>query len=170
MLRAIRSAIAGAFAGVLGTLAMDLLWYRRFRADGGTQPFMAWETSEGTDGYENAAAPARTAKVVADMAGIDLPDSSARVLNNTVHWATGIGWGKAFGVTSSLLGTSNPLLGPVMGVVAWGTSYAVLPRLGVYQPMSEYEVDVLWQDLSAHLVYGAVLGVAYRMLAGKRTP
>jgi hypothetical protein len=169
MLRAIRSAIAGAFAGMLGTLAMDLLWYRRFRTGGGTQPFLGWETSAGTESYETAAAPARTAKVVADMAGIDLPDSSARAFNNAVHWATGIGWGKAYGVTGAVLGTSNPLLGPLMGVVAWGTSYAVLPRLGVYRPMSEYDVDVLWQDLSAHLVYGAVLGVAYRMLAGTRT-
>lgn len=167
MLRAIRSAITGAVAGMLGTLAMDLVWYRRFRDAGGTQPFTAWETSEGTDGYENAAAPARTAKVVADMAGIELPDSSARTVNNFVHWATGIGWGKAYGVTSSALGTRSPLLGPVMGVVAWATSYAVLPRLGVYRPIGEYETDVLWQDLSAHLVYGTVLGVTYRMLAGK---
>lgn len=169
MLRAIRSAIAGAFAGVLGTFAMDLLWYRRYRAGGGTQRFAAWETSEGTEGYESAAAPARTAKAVADIAGVDLPDSSARAVNNAVHWLTGIGWGKAYGLTSSILGTSNPLLGPVMGVVAWGTSYAVLPRLGVYEPMGEYEVDVLWQDLSAHLVYGAVLGIAYRTLAGRRS-
>jgi Family of unknown function (DUF6789) len=168
MWRAIRSAIAGAVGGLVGTFAMDLLWYRRFRAGGGTQRFLAWETSEGTDGYENAPAPARTAKVVADMAGVDLPDSTARAVNNIVHWITGIGWGKAYGVTSSVLGTSSPLFGPVMGVVAWGTSYAALPRLGVYQPMSEYEVDVLWEDLSAHLVYGAVLGITYRMLAGKR--
>lgn len=167
VLRVIRSAVAGAIAGMLGTLAMDLLWYRRFLDDGGTQRFLAWETSEGTDGYENAAAPARTAKVVADMAGVDLPDSSARAVNNFVHWATGIGWGKAYGVTSSALGTTSPLLGPIMGVVAWATSYAVLPRLGVYEAMSEYETDVLWQDLSAHLVYGAVLGTTYRMLARK---
>ncbi len=168
MYRAVRAALTGATAGILGTLAMDLLWYRRFRSGGGTQSFLAWETSAGTDGYANAPAPARTAQVVAGFAGIDLPDSSARTVNNAVHWLTGIGWGTAHGVASAILGRSTGVLGPVTGVVAWGTSYAVLPRLGVYQPMREYDTEVLWQDLSAHLVYGTVLGIAYRVLAGRR--
>jgi hypothetical protein len=168
MTRALRLAIAGAIAGALGTFAMDLVWYRRFRAGGGSQRFMAWETSEGTDGFENAAAPARTAKVVADFAGVDLPDATARAVNNAVHWATGIGWGKAHGLAAGILGTANPLLGLVTGFVAWATSYAVLPRLGVYQPMSEYDREVLWQDLSAHLVYGAVVGISFRLLSRRR--
>ena len=165
MIRLIRSAVAGAVAGMVGTLAMDLLWYRRFRAGGGTQPFVAWETSEGTDGYEEAPAPARTAKAVAGLAGIDLPDSTARMVNNAVHWVTGIGWGKAHGIAAGIVGTANPLLGPVTGVVAWATGYAVLPRLGVYKPMREYEREVLWQDLSAHLVFGAALGITFRMVS-----
>jgi hypothetical protein len=168
MTRALRLALAGAVAGALGTFAMDLVWYRRFRAGGGSQRFVAWETSEGTDGFENAAAPARTAKVVAGFAGVDLPDTTARAVNNAVHWTTGIGWGKAHGLAAGVLGTTNPLLGLVTGVVAWATSYAVLPRLGVYQPMSEYDRDVLWQDLSAHLVYGAVVGIIFRVLSGRR--
>jgi hypothetical protein len=167
MARLIRSVLTGAIAGAFGTLAMDLLWYRRFRAGGGTQPFAAWETSEGTDAYEGAAAPARTAQAVAGLAGITLPDSSARMVNNVVHWGTGIGWGKAHGAVASLLGTSTPLLGPVTAVGAWATSYAVLPRLGVYKPIREYPTDVLWQDLSAHLVFGTVLGIAYRVLRGR---
>jgi hypothetical protein len=89
-------------------------------------------------------------------------------VNNAVHWTTGIGWGKAHGLAAGILGTTNPLLGLVTGFVAWATSYAVLPRLGVYQPMSEYDRDVLWQDLSAHLVYGAVVGIIFRVLSGRR--
>lgn len=168
MTRALRLALTGAIAGVLGTFAMDLVWYRRFRAGGGSQRFVAWETSEGTEGFEDAAAPARTAKVVAGFAGVDLPDATARAVNNAVHWTTGIGWGKAHGFAAGILGTTNPLLGLVTGVVAWGTSYAVLPRLGVYQPMSEYDRDVLWQDLSAHLVYGAVVGIVFRLVSRRR--
>jgi hypothetical protein len=164
MAKLIRHVFAGAVAGALGTLAMDLLWYRRYRSGGGTQPFMAWETSEGVEGYENAPAPARTAKAVADIAGVTLPDSSARTVNNLVHWMTGIGWGKAYGTASTALGTSTPLLGPVTGVVAWSTSYVVLPQLGVYKPIGEYDRDVLVQDLTAHLVYGSVMGVTYRLL------
>jgi hypothetical protein len=169
MARLIRAAFAGATAGVLGTLAMDLVWYRRYRAGGGTQSFVAWETSEGTDGYEGAPAPARTAKAIADMVGVTLPDSSARTVNNVVHWMTGVGWGKAHGMASTALGTTTPLLGPLTGVVAWSTSYAVLPQLGVYKPIGDYERDVLVEDLTAHLVYGTVMGVTYRLLNGART-
>lgn len=169
MVRLIRAGFAGATAGILGTLAMDLVWYRRYRAGGGTQPFIAWGTSEGTEGYEKAAAPARTAKAIADMVGVTLPDSSARTVNNVVHWMTGIGWGKAHGLASTALGTTTPLLGPFTGVVAWSTSYAVLPRLGVYEPIGEYDRDVLVKDLTAHLVYGTVMGITYRLLSRVRT-
>jgi hypothetical protein len=167
MTRLIRKAIVGAIAGMLGTLAMDLLWYRRYRSGGGEQAFVAWETSDGLAGYEGAPAPARTAKAMADIVGIELPDSSARCVNNAVHWMTGIGWGKAHGIAMGALGATTPFMGPVTGVVAWSTSYVVLPRLGVYQPMSEYDRDTLMQDLSAHLVYGATLGIAFRILAGR---
>lgn len=168
MSRLIRSILRGALSGAVGTLCMDLLWYRRFQAGGGSQPFMAWETSEGLEGYENAPAPARTAKVMAEMAGIDLPDSSARAANNAVHWVTGIAWGKMHGIAARMLGTANPALGLATSVTAWATSYVVLPRLGVYKPMSEYDREVLVQDLTAHLVFGAGLGLTYRLISPRR--
>lgn len=161
----VRSALIGAVGGALGTLAMDLVWYRRFRKGGGSQAFIDWETSDGTYGYEDAGAPARTAKAMADMVGVDLPDSSARLANNVVHWVTGIGWGKAHGIAAGALSTASPLLGIGTACVAWATSYAVLPKLGVYKPITEYDGDVLWHDLSAHLVFGAVLGGAYSILS-----
>lgn len=165
MRRLIRSAFAGALAGAVGTLCMDLVWYRRFRSGGGTQAFGPWETSEGTSGYDDAPAPAQTAKAVADLVGIELPDSTARNVNNLVHWLTGIGWGQAHGLMAATIGSANPTLGFVTAVTAWSTSYAVLPKLGVYEEMSVYSRDVLWQDLSAHLAYGAALGIAYRVFA-----
>lgn len=163
----VRSAVNGAISGAVGTLAMDLVWYRRFRQGGGSQPFIEWETSDGTKGYEGAGAPARTAKAIADLVGVVLPDSSARAANNVVHWVTGVAWGKGHGVAARVFGTANPLLGLGTAVVAWATSYAALPKLGVYKPITEYDNDVLWQDLSAHLVYGAVLGTTYRLISSR---
>jgi len=160
----VKSAAAGAIGGLVGTLCMDLVWYRRYRNGGGEQSFGPWETSEGTTGFEEAPAPARTAKAVADIMGVELSNSSARALNNAVHWITGIGWGKAHGLVTSAASGPNPLGGLATAVVAWATSYVVLPRLGVYEKMSEYEPDVLWQDLSAHLVYGTALGTVYWLL------
>lgn len=164
-MKLIRSAVAGVVAGAVGTLCMDLLWYRRYRSGGGTQPFLAWETSEGTNSYEEAAAPARTAKAVAELAGVELPDSSARAVNNAVHWLTGLAWGKAHGLAACVTGSSNPVVGLGTGTVAWATSYAVLPSLGVYENVTEYEARVLWEDLRAHLLYGAALGMIYRLLS-----
>jgi hypothetical protein len=148
-----------AVAGVAATLAMDAVWYRRRRAAGGTESFLAWEFASPT-GFADAPAPARVAEWAADRIGVRLPDSAAGVANNVVHWATGLQWA----AVASVLRTVTPLrpltAGVVTGVVAWRTSYAVLPRLGIYRPMSEYDTRTLWDDLSAHLVFGATLGAA----------
>ncbi len=165
MWRVIQVLLLGAVGGAVGTLFMDLLWFWRFRRDGGSQSFIPWETSEGVVGYEEAPAPAKTAKAIAGLLKLDLPDSSARAANNAVHWLTGISWGGALGVVALLLGTANPVLGLGIAVIAWATSYAVLPRLGVYKPMGEYDRAVLWQDFSAHLVYGVALGLTFWALA-----
>jgi hypothetical protein len=167
MARMIRSLLLGTLAGAVGTLCMDLVWFRRYRASGGTQEFVPWETSEGTTGYKQAAAPARTAEAVAALAGVELPDSSARAVNNAVHWLTGLTWGQAHGLMAAMTGWSNPVLGLGTAVTAWGTSYAVLPRLGVYEQLADYEPEVLWKDLSAHLAYGAAVGLTYRLLTAR---
>ena len=41
---------------------MDTAQYVQYRLGGGTQPFAAWETSEGLDDWESAPAPAKVAK------------------------------------------------------------------------------------------------------------
>ena len=51
-------------------------------------------------------------------------------------------------------------VGVATGVTAWGSSYAVLGRLGIYRPITEYDKATLWKDLSAHLVFGTTLGAA----------
>lgn len=161
MWRAIQLVALGAVSGAVGTLCMDLLWYWRFRTGGGSQAFIPWETSAGVDGYEDAPAPAMTAKAIAGLLKVDLPASSARLANNLVHWLTGIMWGGVLAVVALVLGTGNPALGLLTAVIAWATSYVVLPRLGVYKRIGEYDRAVLWQDFSAHLVYGVALGLTF---------
>lgn len=43
-------------------------------------------------------------------------------------------------------------------MAAWGASYAMLGAVGIYEPITSYDVATLWQDLSAHLVFGVTLG------------
>jgi uncharacterized membrane protein YagU involved in acid resistance len=47
------------------------------------------------------------------------------------------------------------------GTVVWLTDYIVLPLAGVYKPIWQYDVKTLANDLTAHLVYGATVGLSF---------
>lgn len=162
----VRAAIAGAIAGAAGTLAMDLLWYRRYRAGGGEQAFPAWETAEGTADYEHASAPAKTAQFAArQVLRRDLPDSTARAATNGMHWATGVGWGKAYGLAAHALPASwRPVQALAFGPAVFAFSYASLGAIGIYQPIWTYPRAVLLQDFSAHLTYGLTTAAVYQVI------
>jgi hypothetical protein len=141
--------------------AMDLLWYRRYREGGGEKSFVNWEFAiDAADFGKDAPAPARVGKRIADVVGVHLDDSLVAPTNNVVHWMTGIGWGKVAGLASAVLPVPAVGVGAATGVTAWATSYAVLGHLGIYKPITQYDKETLWKDLSAHLVFGLTLGVA----------
>jgi hypothetical protein len=160
----VASAARGAVAGIVATAAMDLVWYRRYRTGGGEESLLAWEFSAATDGFDEAPAPARVGRRAAATVGVDLPDEWAGTTNDVVHWMTGIGWGKFAALVVAVTPVPRPLVGLATGVVAWGTSYAVLPPLGIYDPISHYDRETLSRDLTAHLVFGSALGVALMVL------
>lgn len=161
-----RAAIAGSLAGAVGTLAMDLLWYRRFRSGGGEQAFVDWETAAGTTDYEHASAPAKTAQLASQkLLHKDLPDSTARAATNGMHWAMGTGWGKAYGLAAHVLpDTWRPVQAVAFGPTVFAFSYLALGAAGIYQPIWTYSRGVLWQDFSAHLTYGLTTAAVYQVL------
>jgi hypothetical protein len=159
---------AGVVAGVVGTAAMDLVWYGRYRSGGGASSFTDWEFRSEIDGFENAPAPAKVGKIVASKAHIDLPDSAAPLTNNVVHWSTGVSWGIAAAVLQRVPGVGVVKTGVLTGVAAWSSSYAVLSKLGVYRPITEYDAKTLWKDLSAHLVFGSAVGATTFAISGVR--
>ena len=59
--RALVSALAGAAAGAVGTMAMDLVEFRRYRRGGGTDRLIPWETAQGVSKWESASAKYRRA-------------------------------------------------------------------------------------------------------------
>jgi hypothetical protein len=163
------SAMRGVAGGIVATAAMDALWYRRYRAEGGEDGFSTWEFSTPANTFDDdAPAPARVAKRIADTVGFELPDSSVATANNLVHWTTGVGWGKVAGLASAALPLPALVVGLVTGATAWGTSYAVLGAAGIYRPIAEYDSETLWKDLSAHLVFGAALGAALTIFGPRR--
>ena len=158
-MRVLGSVVRGAAAGAVATAAMDLVWYRRYRRDGGDRPFATWELSTTATGFDDdAPAPARVGKRLADLVGIELGDDAVAATNNVVHWSTGIGWGKVAGLAAAALPLPALAVGTGTGVTAWASSYAILGPLGIYRPITEYDRATLWKDLSAHLVFGLTLG------------
>lgn len=157
--------LRGAVAGAVGTLAMDLLLYARYRRGHGESGFTDWEFSAGLNSWENAPAPAQFGKRVFEaIFQRELPAHRARFVNNVSHWATGVGSGAAFGLVGGSVPTRRTWHGLVFGTGVWLQSYAVLVPAKLYKPMREYDLKTLWEDLDAHLVYGVVTAKTFRVL------
>jgi hypothetical protein len=159
----------GAVAGAVGTLAMDLLWYARHRRGGGEDGFTDWEFSARTLTWDEAAAPAHVGRrVLEGFLQRDLPESWAGPTNNVVHWAYGFMWGSIYGLVAGSAANPRVAYGPLLGSVAWGSGYAILPLAELYKPIWEYDAVTLAKDLSAHLVFGTVTAAVFRLLAKPR--
>jgi hypothetical protein len=159
------AAVRGAIVGALGTVAMDALWYYRYRRAGGTAGFDDWETSAGLASWEDAPAPAKFGRLVVQRTlHRDVAPQRARLVNNAVHWSTGVGWGAAFGLLQSAIGRERIWYGVPFGAAVWLQSYAVLAPAKLYKPIWDYDAKTLGKDLSAHLVYGVTTAAALTWL------
>lgn len=146
--------VRGALAGLVGTAAMDLSQYLRYRAGGGTDELIQYEFA-GVKGWEGAPAPAHVAKrVVEGLFQTELPDETANFANNVMHWSYGVGWAAVLGLVGGSARRTRPWWGPAFGSAVFLTSYAVLPPTGLYQPVWEYDATTLGRDWAAHLLYG----------------
>ena len=159
----------GLLAGGAGTAAMDLLLYRRYRRDGGSQGLAEWEFSAGLEDWEGAAAPAQVGKrLVEGLFRVEMAPRRARLTNNVMHWGYGLSWGAQYALVAGSARTPpHPGYGLVLGPVAFGTGYVVLPLMKLYRPIWEYDRETLARDLSAHVVFGVVTATVFRLLAGR---
>src|SRR3954467_2369338 len=81
----------GLVAGAVGTLAMDTLWYIRYRRDDGKSAFRRWEFSSDILSWEQAPAPAHVGKRLYEgLFRRELPDHRAALVSNVMHWGYGI--------------------------------------------------------------------------------
>jgi hypothetical protein len=161
-----RSIVRGIAASALGTLAMDGLLYARYRRGGGNAAFGAWESSEGVASWDDAPAPALVAKdALEGVLRREVPARYARALNNITHWGFGLATGAAYGLLAGSRRPPRAWVGIPFGAAVWAGGSVVLPQLGVYRPIGEYDLRTLAKDLSAHLVFGTVTAGAYSLLA-----
>jgi hypothetical protein len=156
----------GLLAGTAGTLAMDAVWYRRYRRGGGTQGFLRWEFSVGIDTWDRAPAPALAGKRMAEgFLQKEIPGRYAWLVNNITHWGYGVGWGGVYGLVAGTVGPWRVYWGPPFGAAVWSSSYVTLPLAGLYKPIWQYDLHTLAEDLSAHLVYGGGTAVTFAALS-----
>jgi hypothetical protein len=168
MTSAVGSAIRGGAASALGTLAMDGSLYWRYRHEGGDAAFASWESSEGTESWEDAPAPALVAKKLLEgVLGREVSPRYARSLNNLTHWGYGIAAGVGYGLLTGSRRKPEVWFGLAFGAAVWASGYAVLPQFGVYEPIWKYDLGTLGKDLSAHLVFGAATAAAFALLTRK---
>jgi hypothetical protein len=163
----VRRAVRGAVAGAVGTAAMDLLLYGRYRRGGGKDSLYEWEFASGVMDWTQASAPGQLGQKLERLViRRPPPDRWARATANIMHWATGIGWGVQYGVLTSRTSRHPLIRALALGPVAWLASYAILPLAKVYKPIWKYDARTLTDDLSAHLVFGTATSVAFA--AGRR--
>jgi hypothetical protein len=159
----------GLTAAAVGTLAMDLALFARYKRSEGKNGFRAWELSSGIESWEQAPAPAQVGKRLFEgLFQRALPDQQAPLGNNITHWGYGILNGAPYGLVVGSLRRSRVWFGLPFGAGVWGSGYVVLPAAGLYRPIWEYDRRTLANDLSAHLVYGLATAAAFRMLSPRR--
>lgn len=165
-IRVQRTLVRGAIAGVFGTVAMDALWYRRYRRAGGGSGVLAWEFGSKPTTWEQAPAPARAGReLAAKLLGYDVPIEQAGRLTNLMHWGYGPAWGAQFALVAAVRrrrpGTASGL---AFGTLVWASDYVTLPLIGVYQPIWRYPKRALLEDLTAHLVFGLCSATTLRAI------
>jgi hypothetical protein len=167
-MRLLRNLGAGALAGAIGTAAMDLLLYRRYLRDGGKDTLWHWESADGVISWDDASAPGQLGRKALRFAtGHEPPDEWARATTNIVHWVTGIGRGGQYGALASLTSRYPWVRALAFGPVVWLSGYVILPLAKVYRPIWDYDARTLRDDLSAHIVYGAVVTATFAALTKK---
>jgi hypothetical protein len=155
--------VTGALAGAAGTVTLDALWYQRYRRGGGDAPFPKWETQLSVDSWDAAPAPARVGRLAIEKLTGSSPDvSQAQAINNVMHWGYGLWWGVLYSLTG---GARRPIVaGAAYGALIDAGDYVTLPLLGIYEAPWKYPPKTLWDDLSAHMLYGFATAVALGLL------
>jgi hypothetical protein len=163
----VRAVARGLLGGAVGTAAMNLLLFRRYRRGGGEQRFADWELSRGLSSWEDAPAPAQVGRrLIGGLLGRPPPPDRAALIGSLMHWAYGLFWGAQYGLVAGSLGATRIVpSGIACGTIVWTGDYVVLPLMQIYKPIWRYDVRTLADDLSAHLVYGMATAGAFRLLS-----
>src|SRR5579864_198736 len=95
----LRSVACGLLAGAAGTLAMDLVWYIRYKRGGGESGFLKWEFASAPASWDDASAPAKVGKLLYEtVTHTELGPGAIPITTNFMHWSYGSQWGVVLNV------------------------------------------------------------------------
>jgi hypothetical protein len=127
-------------------------------------------STAGLESWDRAPAPALVAKRgIEGVLKREIPPRYARFLNNATHWGFGLATGAGFGFLLGSRRRPKVWYGLPFGAAVWAGGYVVLPQLGVYKPIWEYDLGTLRKDLTAHLVFGTATAAAFDLLTRGET-
>lgn len=153
----------GLLSSAIGIVAMDLLWYYRYKRSGGESGPIDWEFSVGLNDWSNASAPGHVGKRLYEgYFQKELSPRWAALTQDLVHWAYGLFWGAVYGIVTGAGQPPRLLSGLLFGSVVWAAAYVILPPAKIYKPIWEYDAPTLAKDYSAHLLYGVATAIAFR--------
>lgn len=159
--------VRGMVAGAVGSAALDMMGYARYKRGGGEQSLLEWESSAGLSDWADAPAPAQVGRrIIEGLFQIKLEPAWARATNNVMHWTYGMGWGGVYGLVAGSVSRPRPVMAAGFGPLVWASGYVVLPLARLYKPVWQYDVKTLWTDLSGHLAYGLTTAAAFRLAWG----
>jgi uncharacterized membrane protein YagU involved in acid resistance len=100
----------------------------------------------------------------ADMDGMD--EGSRDAASLTAHFSFGAAAGVAYVPLAGKSGLPPAAEGALFGVAVWGASYlGLMPATGLYNSAKDEPAQRNLLMITAHLVWGASLGVIYNMLS-----
>lgn len=150
-----RKLLTGALAGVAGTVAMSAFMAAAYRAGALGEP-----------------PPKKLVRRTINRLGFGTPKPvPLGVATAIAHLGFGASMGALFGVLPRasrrvpLLPESSSARGALFGLAVWATSYAGwIPKLGLMPSPEDDRPGRPTSMVLAHLIYGAVLGRAFRSL------
>ncbi len=155
---AIRRITAGAIAGFAATAPMSIVMAILQRV---------------VPQRERETLPPRiiTARLTAKLGLREHVDHQEQIALTLVsHFAYGAAAGSVYGLLERKVHVRSILKGTVYGLLVWTTSYlGILPALGLLRPATEQRAARNIVMISAHVVWGAVLGSLFQWLARKGT-
>lgn len=163
-----KGALAGIFAGLIGTIVMTGFQEAWSKASNAFKQGSEKQSGAENQPQEKEDATMKAAGKIGEFIGRPLTHEQKKVFGPIVHYSFGTAQGAVYGVVTELAGTGGSL---VNGVIFGAALFAIadelaVPALGLSGKASEAPLSSHLYSFASHLVYGVTTEIARRGLRG----